>query len=358
MGLLDRSGAPLFGEEPTPQLVLPADTDLRHDSPHHTLGKGPTQAAAGNHTHDKFSQLLIDDSVYIGNVWGDTYKGIQQDSDVANDSAALLLGNGEKAGYTYLIGNVGGRVVIRPDASGGGSYDHQFNMSETIFPVKLTTQGLDFTECIGLPYGTNLNTFRGSGFFDASGFIGTPSYPSSSDPSWYYLIQMEHSNSSPSTILWKKQILIGLNVSSSQPVTYERHLYNGSWTAWQFTGQVLEYTAIAASGWTGYGGGWGNYVAYCSKNGQICTVQGLAKRTSNLSVAANGQYSIGTLPSAGWYPTIDLMNAGVWTHASGTNAPVRVTLSTAGVISIVPNVSSTINTGQWVGYNFSFTTSV
>lgn len=27
------------------------DTDLTHDSPHHTIGRGPTQAAAGNHKH-------------------------------------------------------------------------------------------------------------------------------------------------------------------------------------------------------------------------------------------------------------------------------------------------------------------
>lgn len=33
-------------EEPKPK-----DTDLDHTSPHHTLGKGPLQAASGNHTH-------------------------------------------------------------------------------------------------------------------------------------------------------------------------------------------------------------------------------------------------------------------------------------------------------------------
>jgi hypothetical protein len=30
----------------------PKDTDLTHDSPHHTLGRGATQAAPGNHKHD------------------------------------------------------------------------------------------------------------------------------------------------------------------------------------------------------------------------------------------------------------------------------------------------------------------
>lgn len=33
------------------------DTDLTHDSPHHTLGRGHTQAAPGNHTH-KYSDLV------------------------------------------------------------------------------------------------------------------------------------------------------------------------------------------------------------------------------------------------------------------------------------------------------------
>lgn len=31
------------------------DTDLNWSSPHHTLGKGVTQAAPGNHTHDEYA---------------------------------------------------------------------------------------------------------------------------------------------------------------------------------------------------------------------------------------------------------------------------------------------------------------
>lgn len=33
------------------------DTDLTHDSPHHTLGRGHTQAAPGNHTH-KYTDIV------------------------------------------------------------------------------------------------------------------------------------------------------------------------------------------------------------------------------------------------------------------------------------------------------------
>lgn len=36
-----------------------ADTDLRDESIHHTLGAGETQAAPGNHTHDGGDSALI-----------------------------------------------------------------------------------------------------------------------------------------------------------------------------------------------------------------------------------------------------------------------------------------------------------
>lgn len=48
--MVDNKGYTFTGKpgnaEPTPK-----DTDLSHDSPHHTLGKGPLNASAGNHTH-------------------------------------------------------------------------------------------------------------------------------------------------------------------------------------------------------------------------------------------------------------------------------------------------------------------
>lgn len=65
-------------------------------------------------------------NVLAGAVWNGLYRGIQQDDSVSNDSAALLLGNSEKAGITYLIGNKaagGGKIVLRPQADGGGTYD-------------------------------------------------------------------------------------------------------------------------------------------------------------------------------------------------------------------------------------------
>lgn len=36
-----------------------ADTDLRDESIHHTLGAGETQAAPGNHTHDGGDSALL-----------------------------------------------------------------------------------------------------------------------------------------------------------------------------------------------------------------------------------------------------------------------------------------------------------
>lgn len=36
----------------------PNDLDMSWDSPHHTLGAGPTQAAAGNHTHKELARIF------------------------------------------------------------------------------------------------------------------------------------------------------------------------------------------------------------------------------------------------------------------------------------------------------------
>jgi hypothetical protein len=40
-----------FSGQAGPAEPKPKDTDLDHDSPHHTLGRGPLQAAPGVHTH-------------------------------------------------------------------------------------------------------------------------------------------------------------------------------------------------------------------------------------------------------------------------------------------------------------------
>lgn len=370
MGLLDSSGAPLFGQSAAPQLVLPADTDLRHDSPHHTLGKGPTQAAAGNHLHDTQYVLKAGDTMTgdlkLINDDGATQAQVQIRSNPGVSSSLKLEnsdGNGRWAVYksagAETGSNAGSDFAVGAYADDGSWLGSWLVLRRSdgyaTFRNVLECNGIDFTECINLPYGTNLNTFRGSGFFDASGFIGTPAYPSSSDPSWYYLIQFEHSNSSPSTDLWKKQILVGLNVSSGHPVTYERHKYNGTWTAWQFTGQVLNYAVTPESGWTGYGGNWGNDLARVSKNGQLVTLWGLAKRSSNLSITAGGVYYLGTLPSAGWYPEYDTMTSGIYTHSGGSNLPVRVTVNSSdGRISFSALHTATMSTGQWVGFNFSY----
>ena len=73
-------------------------------------------------------------NVHAGLVWGGLYRGIQQDDSVEADSAALLLGNSEKGGITYLIGNIGQKVVIRPDAGGGSTYDYLFQTDGLYIP--------------------------------------------------------------------------------------------------------------------------------------------------------------------------------------------------------------------------------
>ena len=88
---------------------------------------------------DTSTDVMNLDDVRIGNVWSGTYKGIQQDGTTANDSAALLLGNSLKGGFTYLIGNVGGRVVIRPTPNVGSVNDFRFETAGLIIPQTTPT---------------------------------------------------------------------------------------------------------------------------------------------------------------------------------------------------------------------------
>lgn len=48
-----------------------ADTDVRQEAIHHTLGPSPTQAAAGNHTHNgSDSPLLLEGVQLVGSRGG------------------------------------------------------------------------------------------------------------------------------------------------------------------------------------------------------------------------------------------------------------------------------------------------
>lgn len=74
------------------------DTDLTHDSPHHTLGYGRTQAAPGDHKH-QYKDLIdlpdapLDhnhDSVYV-NITGDGMQGDLQLQPPVNDTSAARV---------------------------------------------------------------------------------------------------------------------------------------------------------------------------------------------------------------------------------------------------------------------------
>lgn len=57
---LDPAALGNFSAEDVEKIHTNADTDVRRESAHHTLGAGPTQAAAGDHRHDgSDSELLL-----------------------------------------------------------------------------------------------------------------------------------------------------------------------------------------------------------------------------------------------------------------------------------------------------------
>jgi hypothetical protein len=78
-GSYDREVKPDNAAKPTSQEVddfhTNADTDLRAEALHHTLGPAPTQAAAGNHRHDGGdSELLLAGETISGSRNSDAWR--------------------------------------------------------------------------------------------------------------------------------------------------------------------------------------------------------------------------------------------------------------------------------------------
>ena len=78
-GSYDRKVKPDNAAKPTSQEVddfhTNADTDLRSEALHHTLGPAPTQAAHGNHRHDGGdSELLLSGETISGSRASDAWR--------------------------------------------------------------------------------------------------------------------------------------------------------------------------------------------------------------------------------------------------------------------------------------------
>ena len=65
MAELDPSALDSLSAEQVEKLHKNADTDVRRESIHHTLGPGPVQAAPGNHRHDGSDSSLLLEGVTI-----------------------------------------------------------------------------------------------------------------------------------------------------------------------------------------------------------------------------------------------------------------------------------------------------
>ncbi len=111
------------------------DTNHSADSPHHTLGKGPTQAAAGNHDHDGY---LMPVGAIIA--WGGSSSSIPVGwhlcDGTAHNSPALqaVLGAATTpdlrdrfivgAGTSYAVGNTGGESTVTLGLTQIPNHDH------------------------------------------------------------------------------------------------------------------------------------------------------------------------------------------------------------------------------------------
>lgn len=78
-GSYDRKVKAATTDKPTSEEVdnfhTNADTDLRNEAIHHTLGPAPTQAAPGNHKHDGGdSELLLTGETISGSRGSDAWR--------------------------------------------------------------------------------------------------------------------------------------------------------------------------------------------------------------------------------------------------------------------------------------------
>lgn len=111
-----------------------------------------------------------------------------------------------------------------------------------------------------------------------------------------------------------------------------------------------ENDLVLASGWADYGGAYAG--AYATRFGDLVTVEGLLKRTSDLAVTIGGAYLMATIPS-GFLPIRTVMAAGINSGLSPSQTACRLNVGATGIF-LVSLGSGTMATGSWVGFSVSY----
>lgn len=150
-----------------------SDVDAHVKALHHTLGKGPTQAAPGNHDHDLHKGRLsraaaqsVNDSTTVGVDWSATTYNYGDIVDLANDQFVIkragiysikfgLKWAAAAAGRRVGLINVNGAEVQRTTTAPNGAtiwghdavYENLFAVGDTIdFDIRQESgAALDFT---------------------------------------------------------------------------------------------------------------------------------------------------------------------------------------------------------------------
>ena len=111
---------------------------------------------------------------------------------------------------------------------------------------------------------------------------------------------------------------------------------------------VSEADIAMASGWAHYGGSIGN--CKVTRHGNQVILQGLPKRTSDLTPVAGTFYPVGTVPD-GFLPDVIVYDM---SYYNGGTSIVRVIIDLAGVVQMAFMPSTTLATGGWCPLNTSW----
>lgn len=106
-----------------------------------------------------------------------------------------------------------------------------------------------------------------------------------------------------------------------------------------------------AAGWADYGGVYAGLLA--SKVGSLVVLEGMLKRTSDLTVGAGSYYTIGQAPAPFW-PTHSVAGAAVTNFPTAGGALARILVSNSGGVQMAPASAGTFATGMWITFTIAY----
>ena len=310
------------------------ETDLTHDSPFHTLGKGATQAASGNHKHiaadieDLPSGLSLSDNIPKADS-GSGSQGVG--TQAARDDHIHPAGPG---GLTL------GNVVPPADSGSGGVGTSVFAAKADHYHPAHTTTNADNAN-----YAANAGNADTVDGVHASGFA-TSGHTHAANPPL--------ASTNPAAL---GSVAVGVGTTAARA----DHVH-------PTTGLALSsHTHPTSMTTCSYASGWGGYASpRVAKYGNLVTFTAFFRKlTSALVCTASTNYVLATIPDG--YRPVEVVGLpallivgtddGISTGAGASSwVLARISIETSGTVQFMLSPGATISVDQWMMFTASWYT--